>query len=187
MEALSRLLGISSIAAYIVLAFGRALVFIALASVVIQVLTRNRRITMAYWGAHLAAILGGCLVDVVLFVTLPKEYISVGFLEIIFVTPIFLFTAIALWICHWKKPITPRDVFMPLLPITAWGCLVIWGWQDMDATHVMGAWFVSAGSGAADLISLYGPGWATRRRFLTRFCSYALILILVYLIIPFTV
>ena len=92
-----------------------------------------------------------------------------------------------LWICHWKRPVTIRDVFMPFLPIVAWGCLVIWGWQDMDDTHVMGAWFVSAGSGAADLVSLYGPEWAVKRWLLTRFAGYLIILTLVYLILPFTV
>ncbi len=187
MERIQSLLGVTPITAYIIWASARALVYIALVSACIQAITRDRKVTAAYLGAHAAAILGGCIVDVILFFTLPKEHLSARLMEFVFVIPIFLFTAIALWICHQKKPLTMGDMLMPVLPITAWGCLVIWGWQDMDQTHVMGAWFVSAGSGAADIVSLYGPAWATKRRLLTRFAGCAIILALIYLILPLTV
>ena len=181
------LLGVDLLAAYIIWAFCRALVFIVMISGAIHWLTQDRKITAAYCGAHFGAIVGGCLIDVGLFLILPKEYLNVGFLEIVFVIPIFIFTGIALWICNWKRPVTLKDVFMPLMPIAAWGCLVIWGWQDMEETHVLGAWFVSAGSGGVELISLYGPEWATRRWLVTRLAGYGLILSAVYLILPLTV
>jgi hypothetical protein len=147
----------------------------------------SARIARAFIGAHLVALGAGALTDFFLVVYAPKSWQSMDVLEWVFTAPIAIFTIISLWIGNREKEIVVPDVFMTLLPVVMWAFLVIYGWQKhMWASHVLGAWFVSAASGGVDLYVRAGPEWAGRRSYLTRLAGYVLVVMTVYLVVPRT-
>jgi hypothetical protein len=164
----------------------RAAIYIAILAALLARTTRNRKIVSAYCAAHVAALLSGALIDFAVWKLVLRSQATVGFLEGIYAAPIFIFTGISLWICHWETALALADVLMPIGAIVLWGCAVIWGGQNMEGIDILGAWFVSAGVGAVDLVSLYGPPAATRRKYVTRALGDAATVALVYWLLPRT-
>jgi hypothetical protein len=167
--------------------YSRALAWVAAVTLSLRRSTGNRRVAKAFFLAHLAALAFGVLVDAFMVTWAPKAWLNIEYLQWVFVAPIVLFTIISLWIGSWTAPVHASDAFMTLAPVTAWGLLVIFGWQrGMWRCHVLGAWFVAAACGGVDLFARYGPEWAKRRRYLTRFAGYAALVLSVYLLLPRT-
>ena len=164
----------------------RAFIWVGAIAYALYRSTRYGKIARAFIGAHVVALGAGAAMDIYLVNYAPKSWQSMDVLPWIFTAPIFIFTVISLWIGNWEKPVEPPDVFMTLTPITAWGLMVIYGWQSMWHCHVLGAWFVSAASGGVDLYARYGAPWARSRSYRTRFIGYALVVMTVYLILPRT-
>jgi hypothetical protein len=164
----------------------RAAIYIAAIAALLARLTRNRGIVLAYCGAHVAALASGAIIDVAVWKFLLHSQATVGFLEGIYAAPIFIFTGISLWICHRETALALIDVLLPVGAIVLWGCAVIWGGRNLEGYDVLGAWFVSAGVGAVDIVSLYGPAWATRRKYATRVLGDVATVALVYLLLPRT-
>jgi hypothetical protein len=162
----------------------RAFVYIALVSVLLKIGTRNDKIVLAYCVAHAAALVAGSAVDFTLYKLVFHSEPSVQFFNWAYAAPIFLFTAISLYICHWEGPLHLPDVLLPLGAVVVWACLIIWGPQDMEGYDVIGAWFVSAGTGGVDLFTLHGPPWARERRVAARLAGYAAVVAAVYLALP---
>lgn len=164
----------------------RAFVWIAASAAALLRATRNRSVARGYILAHVAALAFGALIDGFLFGLAPRTWLRIEVMQWVFTAPIAVFTVISLWIGSWEVSVEPPDVFMALAPIVAWALLVIYGWQSMWDIHVLGAWFVSAASGAVDLWTRFGPPWARRRSYLLRFAGYAVVVMTVYLLIPRT-
>jgi len=167
----------------------RALIWIGAISLLIRHFTRERRVVAAYWGAHLAALLLGCGVDILLWDVVGGTAGSVQNRQAIFVAPIAIFTVISLWIGSWRVSQHASDALMTVVPLVLYAGLVIKGWNARGAREfpdVLGAWFVSAASGGLDLIAIYGPPQAVKRRTLLRLAGYAGIALVVYALLPFT-
>ena len=164
----------------------RAAVWVALCALLLFWTTREKKMAWSFVAAHAAALGFSVLVDYFMVNIAPRSWLDISVMQWVFVAPIVIFTVISLHIGSWKRPVYWHDAFMTLAPITAWGLLVIHGWQSMWDCHVLGAWFVSAASGAADLFSHYGPDWAQKRRFTVRFAGYAMVVAAVYLLLPRT-
>jgi hypothetical protein len=164
----------------------RAFVWIALAAFAIHRSTGQAKVARAYVLAHAAALGFGALADFLLINVAPKSWLVIDVMQWVFVAPIVIFTVISLWIGSWAAPSHASDAFMTLVPIVAWGLLVIYGWQKMADCHVLGAWFVSAASGAVDLWTRFGPERVRRRSYLARLAGYAAVVMTVYLLLPLT-
>lgn len=163
----------------------RAVVFIASISGLLWGLTRNRKIVLAYCGAHLGAIMAGGLVDAVIIKVLaPRGPIPLFYMEMLFFLPVVLFTSISLWIAHWEAVLHLGGALMAMLPFVAWGCLVVWGPQDMSEYDVLGAWFVSAGCGGVDLAAHYGGPALRSRPWRTKTLGHAAVVLGLYLLLP---
>ena len=171
---------------YFVWTYFRGFLWIAATAFALYRGTRNARIARAFVAAHAVALGSGAAMDYFLVNDAPKTWLTTGFLQSVFTAPIAIFTVISLWIGNREEPIGIPDVFMTLTPIVMWGLLVIYGWQIMWKCDVLGAWFVSAASGAVDLYARTGPPWARRRTYLTRLAGYVLVLATVYLLLPRT-
>ena len=171
---------------YFLWMYFRAFIWIASAAFLLYRATGRPKVAGAYIAAHAVALGFGAFVDFFMINLAPKSWMTIDFMQWVFVAPIVVFTIISLWIGSWEVPVEPPDVFMTLVPITAWGLLVIYGWQSMFYCHVLGAWFVSAASGAVDLWTRFGPPWARRRSYLTRLAGYAVVVMTVYLLLPHT-
>lgn len=176
----------SPVARYFAWIYFRAFVWIGLCSLSLRMATGNRTIVRAYFAAHLAALGFGALTDLFLFTAAPPRFLEIDVLQWVFTIPIVIFTVISLWICNWEKPVKIPDVLITVLPIAAWGLLVIFGWQTMWECHVLGAWFTSAAAGAVDLYARYGPPPAVRRPYAIRLAGYAASVMTVYLLLPWT-
>lgn len=164
----------------------RAFVWVLLVTWGLRRSTGNKKVAKAFFLAHLAALAFGAATDAFMVTYAPKSWLHIEVLQWVFVTPIVIFTVISLWIAGWEAPVHAPDAFMTLVPITAWGLLVIYGWQKMWYCHVLGAWFVSAASGAVDLFARCGPPGARRRSYRTRLAGYAAVVATVYLLLPLT-
>ncbi|MFI5345036.1 MAG: hypothetical protein ACHQ51_01560 [Elusimicrobiota bacterium] len=165
----------------------RALVWVIIVSWILRRAAGNAKVGRAFFLAHLAALAFGVATDAFMVNWAPKSWLDIEVLQWVFVAPIVIFTVISLWIGNWERPVKIPDVLMTLVPIAAWGLLVIYGWQSrMWTCHVLGAWFVSAAAGGLDLYTLYGPEPVRRRRIAARLAGYALIVLTVYLILPRT-
>jgi hypothetical protein len=165
----------------------RAIVFIALVSVAIYRLTRDPRLVKAYCAAHVAAMLLGTSVDIAIIkYYMPRGGLPAAYMNAIFLAPIVFFVCFSLYLCHRGKVLHLADVLMAIAPVVAWGCLVIWGWQNMSSYDVLGAWFVSAGCGGVDLAARYGPETLRARPWTTKTAGYLGMLFGVYLALPWT-
>jgi hypothetical protein len=164
----------------------RAFVWVLIVTFALRRSTGNQKISKGFFMAHMAALAFGALTDGFMVNYAPKSWLDIEVLQWVFVMPIAIFTVISLWIAGWESPVHAPDAFMTLVPITAWGLMVIYGWQKMWYCHVLGAWFVSAASGGVDLYARCGPPWAKKRNYLTRFVGYAVIVMIVYLLLPKT-
>ncbi len=167
----------------------RALVWVLLIAFALGLFAKNARVTRSFLLAHLVALSFGALTDVGIMHLAPKSWLRIEVLQWVCTLPIAIFTVISLWIGHRESEIVVPDVFMTLLPVVAWGFLVIFGWQSilsMFNCHVLGAWFVSAAGGGIDLFARVGPPWAKRRSYATRLAGYAVVVMAVYLLLPRT-
>lgn len=165
----------------------RALLWVFAVAFALRRATGNAKVFKAFVLAHLAALGFGILVDGYMVTWAPKSWLTLDVLQWIFVAPLAIFTVISLWIGSWEKPVYAADAFMTLVPITAWGLLVVFGWQaGMWHCHVLGAWFVAAACGGVDLYARYGPRRAKDRPYLTRLAGYAGVVAFVYLLLPRT-
>ncbi|MBI5211029.1 MAG: hypothetical protein HY927_13750 [Elusimicrobia bacterium] len=176
----------SPVLKYFLWMYFRAFLWIASAALCLHRATGRPRVARAYVGAHVVALGVGALADFFLYNFAPKSWLVIEVLQWVFTAPIVVFTVISLWIGSWEVSVEAPDVFMTLVPIAAWGLMVIYGWQDMYDCHVLGAWFVSAASGAVDLWTRFGPPLSRRRSFLARLAGYALVVMAVYLLLPRT-
>jgi hypothetical protein len=176
----------SPVVKYFLWIYFRAFVWIAAIALALLRSTGSRRVARGYILAHVVALVCGALVDAFLVNLAPKAWLRIEVMQWVFTAPIVIFTVISLWIGSWEVSVEPPDVFMTLVPIVAWGLLVIYGWQLMWEIHVLGAWFVSAASGGVDLWTRFGPPWVRRRSYLLRFAGYAVVVMTVYLLIPRT-
>ena len=164
----------------------RALLWVAAVAFALRSSTGNRRVWRAFISAHAVALGVGVLTDLFMVCLAPRAWLRIEVTQWIFTAPIAIFTVISLWIGDREVPVKVPDVFMTLAPVVAWALLVIHGWQDMYDCHVLGAWFVSAACGGVDLFTRAGPAWALRRSWPTRAAGYAVIVLLVYLGLPWT-
>jgi hypothetical protein len=165
----------------------RAVGFIAAVSAAVWGLTRDARLVRAYCAAHLLAILLGTTVDLAIVkLLMPRGEIPAAYMNAVFLAPIVFFIAFSLYICHRDVPLTLADVLLAIAPVVAWGLLVVFGWQEMAAYDILGAWFVSAACGGVDLSARFGPPALTRRPLLTKTLGYAASLLAVYLALPLT-
>lgn len=164
----------------------RAFVWIALISVALWRSTGNAKIVKAFVAAHLVALGAGALGDYFLINLAPKSWLTIGVMQWVFVAPIAIFTVISLYIANWGKPVKIPDVLVTMVPIAAWGLMVVYGWQMMWFCHVLGGWFVSAASGGVDLYARFGPEKARSRSWTVRFVGYAAVVATVYLLLPRT-
>jgi hypothetical protein len=179
---------------YFLWIYCRAAIWIALAALGLYLSTGRPKVVRAYVAAHLLALGLAALVDYFMINIAPKSWLVIRFMQWVFVAPIVIFTVISLSIGSWERPVGWRETFMTLVPIAAWGFLMIYGWRWRLAfwdyrlldCHVLGAWFVSAASGAVDLWTRFGPPWAQRRSYAARLAGYALVILTVYLILPRT-
>jgi hypothetical protein len=174
-------------ARYFAWQYFRALVWVVAVSLALWRATGNAKVARAFFLAHLLALGFGVAVDAFMVNWAPKAWLQLDVLEWVFVAPIAIFTVISLWIGSWQAPVHASDAFMALAPIVAWGFLVIYGWQtSMWHCHVLGAWFVSAACGGVDLYARYGAVWARRRPYAARSAAYAIVVMIVYLLLPRT-
>lgn len=165
----------------------RAVLFIALVSAAIHRLTGDVKLVKAYCLAHTVAISLGALADaVIVLVFYPKGGLSAGTMNVIFLAPIAFFMGFSLYLCHRDTVLRLGDVLLTLAPILAWGCLVVWGWQNVGDYDVLGAWFVSAACGGVDLIARFGPEPVRRRQLAAKVAGYAAAVLAVYLVLPYT-
>jgi FtsH-binding integral membrane protein len=164
----------------------RAFIWVGLITFALYRSTRNKKVSRAFAAAHAVALGIGILTDVFLWNIAPKSWLVIDVLQWVFMAPIAIFTVISLYIASWEKDVHAQDAFMTILPIIAWGLMVIYGWQSMWDCHVLGAWFVSAASGAVDLFALNGTSWAKRHSYRTRLIGYATVVMTVYLLLPQT-
>ncbi|MFI5360329.1 MAG: hypothetical protein ACHQ49_00045 [Elusimicrobiota bacterium] len=171
---------------YFAWTYFRAFVWIALAAFALRRGTGNARIARAFVWAHIAALGLGGMFDFAFFNLAPKPWLVIGVLQWVFTAPIVIFTIISLWIGNRESPVEVPDVFMTLIPIVMWAMMVIHGWQVIWHCHLLGAWFVSAASGAVDLYVRCGPPWARRNTYWARFALYILVVMIVYLLVPRT-
>lgn len=171
---------------YTIWLYARVAIWIGLTAALTYLLTRNAKVVKAFVLAHMAALGFGMLTDYLLILYAPESWIRLSVLQWVFTAPIAVFTVISLWICSWEKEMHAADVFMTLSAVTAWGFLVVYGWQTMWHCHVLGAWFVSAAAGAVDLSVRFGPERTRSRPYVHRFIGYALAVIAVYLLLPRT-
>jgi hypothetical protein len=176
----------SPVLRYFVWNYLRALVWVAAVSWALHRGTRSAKVSKAFIGAHILALGAGAALDFFLVNDAPRSWLVIDVMQWVFTAPIVIFTIISLYIGNWEKPIKIPDVFMTLIPIVMWGLMVVYGWQRMWDCHVLGAWFVSAASGGADLYARGGPAWARRNTWLTRLAGYVLVVAAVYLLLPLT-
>ena len=166
----------------------RAILWIAAVALALYRSTRNARVSRAFIAAHAVALGAGAAADFFIVRAGPKPWLTMDVMQWVFTAPIAIFTVISLWIGNREVPIKIADVFLSLLPVVMWAFLVIYGWDRVViwTCHVLGAWFVSAASGAVDLYARCGPPWVRERSRRTRFAGYALVVMTVYLILPRT-
>lgn len=163
-----------------------AAVYVLLVSAGIYAATRRSSLVRQYFAVHLVALVLGALTDVALVkIVLPRGVsIPPAYMNGIFLAPIVFFIAFSIYLTH-RETLTAWDILIPISPIVAWGCLVVFGWQTgMGDYDVLGAWFVAAGCGGVDLAAAYGPPALTRRPLAFRFAGYLFLLAAVYLILP---
>jgi hypothetical protein len=163
-----------------------AVSFVAIISAGIYAATRRRSLVLQYFAAHVGALLLGTMVDVALVLyVLPSTGVSPAYMNAIFMAPIVFFVGFSIYICHRGTVMHAIDILLPIAPIVAWGCLVVFGWQrGMGDYDVLGAWFVSAGCGGVDLAATFGPSALKKRPLASRIMGYALMVAAVYLILP---
>ncbi len=171
---------------YFLAVYPRAFIWIALSALALWRATRNAKVARGFVLAHLAALAVGAAFDAYLLLRAPHSWMRIEVLQWVFTAPIAVFTVISLWIGSWEVSVEPPDVFMTLIPIVAWGLLVIYGWQKMWDYHVLGAWFTSAACGAVDLWTRFGPEQVKRRSYAARLAGYAVVVMTVYLVLPRT-
>jgi len=171
---------------YFAWTYFRAAIWIGAAAYALRRATGNRVVARGYVLAHAAALAAGALGDVYLVNFAPRSWLRLEVMQWVFVAPIAVFTGISLWIGSWEVSVEPPDVFMTLVPIVAWGLLVIYGWQSLWYCHVLGAWFVSAACGAVDLWTRYGAARFRAASYRWRFAGYAAVVAVVYLVLPRT-
>ncbi len=176
----------SSLLKYFLWVYARALIWIASSAFALRAATGKTPVARGFALAHLAALAFGILVDVYLINWAPRSWLRIEVMQWVFTAPIVIFTIISLWIGSWEVSVEPPDVFMTLVPVVTWALMVIYGWQSMWDYNVLGAWFVSAASGAVDLWTRFGPPWARRRSYVCRLAGYAVVVLTVYLVLPHT-
>ncbi len=161
--------------------------FVLLVSAGIYAATRRGALVRQYCTAHIIALVLGAMVDVALVKIIMPRGLSIppAYLNAIFLTPIAFFVSFSIYVCHRDTILRLEDVLLPMAPIVAWGCLVVFGWQKgMGDFDVLGAWFVAAGCGGVDLAAAYGPPSFTKRSRTVKLAGYVLMLAAVYLILP---
>jgi hypothetical protein len=171
----------------------RAAIWITIAALALYRGTGNKKVARAFVAAHAVALGFAALVDFFMVDIAPKTWLVIDVMQWVFTAPIVIFTVISLWIGSWEMPVGWKETFMTFVPIVAWAMLVMygqswnffWDWRIYEC-HVLGAWFVSAASGAVDLWTRFGPPWARRRSYLARLAGYAVVVMTVYLILPHT-
>lgn len=174
-------------ARYFAWQYFRAFTWVVLASLALRRTVGDPKVSRAYFGAHMAALGFGAAVDAFMVTLAPKAWLSLDVLQWVFFAPIVVFTVISLWIASWKAPVHASDAFMTMVPVAAWGLLVVFGWQKgMWRCHVLGAWFVSAACGAVDLRRRFGPPAPKLRARAERLAAYAAVIMAVYLLLPRT-
>ncbi len=164
-----------------------AAAYILLVSAGIYAATRRSSLVRQYFAVHLVALVLGALTDVALVKIVMARGLTIApvYMNGIFLAPIAFFIAFSIYICHRDTALTAQDILIPLAPIVAWGCLVVFGWQKgMGDYDVLGAWFVAAGCGGVDLAAAYGPPSFKRRPLAVKLSGYAALLAAVYLILP---
>lgn len=160
--------------------------FVLLISAGIYAATRRPALVRQYFAAHLAALVLGALVDVALVkYVIPRGGLAPAYMNAIFLAPIVFFVSFSIYLCRRGAVMHLMDVLLPIAPIVAWGCLVVFGWQrGMGDFDVLGAWFVAAGCGGVDLSAHFGAASFTRRTLAVKLAGYLLMLAAVYLILP---
>lgn len=163
-----------------------AVAFVLLISAGIYGITRRTDLVRQYFLAHAVALTLGALVDVALVKwVIPRGGLAPAYMNAIFLAPIVFFVSFSIYLCHRGTVMHLADVLLPIGPIVAWGCLVVFGWQrGMGDYDVLGAWFVSAGCGGVDLSAAFGPESFTRRPLAVKLSGYFLMLMAVYLVLP---
>jgi hypothetical protein len=165
----------------------RAVLVIALISWAIWKLTGDAKLVRAYCAAHMLAIVLGTTVDLVIVTfVLPRGGISPAYMSALFLAPIVFFICFSLYLCHRGVTLTAADVLLTISPVVAWGLMVVFGWQEMAAYDILGAWFVSAACGGVDLAARFGSPRLRRRPYVTKVLGYAGCLLAVYLLLPLT-
>lgn len=163
-----------------------AAVYVLLVSVGIYAATRRSDLVRRYFGVHLVALVLGALTDVALVKILLPRGVSIPpvYMNGIFLAPIAFFIGFSVYLTH-RATLTAWDILIPISPVVAWGCLVVFGWQrGMGDFDVLGAWFVAAGCGGVDLAAAYGPPSLTKRPLAFKLAGYLFLLAAVYLILP---
>lgn len=163
-----------------------AFVFVFLVSAGIFAATRRADLVRQYCGAHLIALTLGTIVDIILALyIMPRGGIQPAHVGAIFLAPIAFFVAFSIYICHRGDALRAQDILIPIVPIVLWGFLVVFGGtRGMGDYDVLGAWFVSAGCGGIDIAAAYGRPAFTSRPRAVKAAGYALMLVAVYLILP---
>lgn len=163
-----------------------AAVYVLAVSIGIYAATRRASLVRQYFAVHLVALVLGALTDVALVKIVMARGMTIApvYMNGIFLAPIAFFIGFSIYITH-QGTLTAWDVLIPIAPIVAWGCLVVFGWQKgMGDYDVLGAWFVAAGCGGVDLAAAYGPPSFTRRPLAVKLAGYLTLLAAVYLILP---
>ena len=176
----------SPMARYFAWMYVRAFCWIASVAFALHRSTRNARVSGAFVAAHLIALAFGAATDFFLVNYAPKSWLTIDVLQWVFTAPIAIFTVISLWIGNRERPVEVPDVFMTLAPVVMWALLVVYGWRSLWDCHVLGAWFVSAASGAVDLYARCGPPRVRRRSYSARAAGYVAVVLTVYLLLPWT-
>jgi len=171
----------------------KAAVWVALTALALYRGTGQAKVARAYIFAHIAALGFSALIDAFFWVLAPKSWLVLDVLQWVVAAPIAIFMGIALWISSWEAPVGWRETFMMLVPIVAWGILIMYGFRwhilrdpRIYTCNVLGAWFVCAASGAVDLWTRFGPSWARRWSYLARLTGYAVVITAVVLFLPST-
>lgn len=160
----------------------KAAAWIGLLTAGLYAATLDRRLAKSYCAAHAAAIGLGVLIDLAIArLVLAGRAIPMAYLQAYLLAPIVFFTAFSLRLSRRGLEVRAWHVLGSVLPIVVWGLLVVFGPQDMGEVDVIGAWFVSAGCGALDLVARYGPARLTRW---AQPAGYPAVVLLLYLVLP---